>query len=479
MNIKRRDFLRYCITSAAALGLPLGVVDRLSKAYAAGGADLPKVIWLNAANCSGCTVSLANLIDGSGQGPADVADLLVNAIDLMFHPVLMGAAGDSAVQSLKTAAAGNFILVVEGGIPTAFGGHACMLWSEGGQEITAQEAVLTLAAKAQAVLSVGTCSSFGGIPAGGANNTGIKSVGELTGRPVINIPGCPTHPDWIVSVVALLLAGVSPRLDQSGRPLTLFPGEAGLIHKNCPYKETDEVSTFATPGCLKALGCKGPVTQADCFKRKWNNGTQWCIGANALCIGCTEKGFPDQFLPFYKTRFTTPVNILEISLAQWRVDTAELVVEGRGTAGSTVRLMAADTNSFLADVPVDAAGLWRFAQVIPSFVPRQVQAEGGGLTAAQNVVVIGTPSTPPPATGSLTITKAEWRTSRKELQVEGKADKGQVVKVYNAASGALLGATNADSRGIWRTRLRNPSPVPTRVQAKAGTQAVELAVTSV
>lgn len=475
MNIKRRDFLRYCITSAAALGLPLGVVNTLSKAYAAGGVDLPKVIWLNAANCSGCTVSLANLIDNSGKGPASVADLLVNSIDLMFHPVLMGATGDSAVQSLKTAASGPFILVVEGGIPTAFGGHTCMLWSEGGKEITAQEAVLSLAAKAQAVLCVGTCSSFGGIAAGSSNPTGIKSVGALTGRPVINIPGCPTHPDWVVSVVAQLLAGVSPQLDRDGRPLALFPGESGLIHKNCPRKEIDEVKTYGVAGCLKSMGCKGPVTQADCYKRMWNNGTQWCIGANAVCIGCTEKWFPDSSA-FYKTRFIAPVNILAISLAEWRIATAELVIEGRGTAGSSVRLFGVDTSTILGDVAVDPSGLWRLAKTMQGFVPRQVQAQGSGLSAVQDVVVIGTPEPAPVPTGRLVIAKAEWNSSRRELRVEGKADKNQVVKIYNAGSGALLGATNADSLGSWRARFRNPSPVPSRVQAKAGARATERVV---
>ena len=52
-------------------------------------------------------------------------------------------------------------------------------------------------------------------------------------------------------------------------------------------------------GVLKELGCKGPKTKADCYSRYWNSGTNWCIGANAIRIGCTEKGFPDSFSPFY------------------------------------------------------------------------------------------------------------------------------------------------------------------------------------
>ncbi len=221
MRIGRREFLKYCIGSAAALGLPLSALGNLEKAFAAG--TLPTVVWLNGANCTGCTVSLANLF--SSKAPTDIADLLVNTIDLAFHPNLMGAAGDLAVDNLIQATSGDFILAVDGGIPTAFGGSACMVWTENGKEVTALEAVQTLAPKAKAVLCIGTCASFGGIPAGNPNPTGIKSVRDASGRSTINIPGCPTHPDWIVWTVAQLLSGATVALDSFGRPATLFGSE--------------------------------------------------------------------------------------------------------------------------------------------------------------------------------------------------------------------------------------------------------------
>ena len=296
MQIRRRDFLKYCIGSAAALGLDLSVLGQLEKALA--GSEHPTVIWLNGANCTGCTVSLANLF--SSEGPADVADLLVNYINLCFHPNLMGAAGDLAVQTLKEAAAGDFILAMEGGIPTAFGGRTCYLWTESGHEITAMEAVDTLAQKAAARLAIGTCASFGGIPAGGPNPTGIVSLAELTGLSTINIPGCPSHPDWVVWTIAQLLAGNIPALDSDRRPNQLFSGQGRNVHRRCPRRERDEAETFGLDGhCLEELGCKGKDTQADCPSRMWNSGTNWCIGANAICLGCTEKGFPDAFSPFY------------------------------------------------------------------------------------------------------------------------------------------------------------------------------------
>jgi hydrogenase small subunit len=295
-DVSRRDFMKYCIGSAAVLGLNLTVLGKLEKALAAGSG--PPIVWLNGANCTGCTVSLANLYSNS-NGTTNVADLLLNTIDLAFHPNLMGATGDLAVAELRSASTreGGFVLAVDGGIPTAFGGHTCMLWTEDGREITAVEAVQELAPKAAAVLAIGTCASFGGVPSGDPNPTGIRSISQIAGVSTINIPGCPTHPDWVVGTIAQLLAGESPDLDDDGRPKAFFKKK---IHDRCPRKEEDKAKTFGIEGrCLKEVGCKGPKTKADCYSRYWNNGTNWCIGANAICIGCTENGFPDKFSPFY------------------------------------------------------------------------------------------------------------------------------------------------------------------------------------
>ena len=100
--------------------------------------------------------------------------------------------------------------------------------------------------------------------------------------------------------MASLLAGEIPELDDRGRPRLLFNEE---IHKKCPRKGTGEAKIFGEEKCLKELGCKGEKTKADCHIRQWNNGTNWCIGANAICLGCTEYGFPDKFSPFYKIEY--------------------------------------------------------------------------------------------------------------------------------------------------------------------------------
>jgi hydrogenase small subunit len=296
MIISRRQFLQYCTASAALLGLDATGLKRLSEALAAPNA--PTVIWFSGTACTGCTVSLANRI-AAADPVTDVADLLIDHINLAFHSTLMGAAGDEAVASLKTAAAGKFILVLEGGIPTAFGGNTCILYQEGGKAVTALSAVTSLASRSLANLAVGTCASFGGMAAALPNPTGVKGFKAATGKSVINIPGCPTHPDWVVWTIAQLLAGKMPALDSYGRPASLFQGDALNIHKKCPRKGMKEVGTFGQVGCLKKLGCKGPKTQADCPSRQWNNKTNWCIGANSICLGCTESGFPDKFSPFY------------------------------------------------------------------------------------------------------------------------------------------------------------------------------------
>jgi len=300
MQISRRSFLKYCIGSAAVLGLDTPLLRSLEDAFAAGGG--PRIIWLSAAGCSGCTVSLANI--ASASAPTDIADLLVNTIDLAFHPTLMAAAGDLAVSELRSAAGGSYVLAVEGGIPTAFGGATCTLWTEAGREYTALDAVRTLGPGAAAVLAIGSCASYGGIPGARPNPTGIQAVSAVAGRAVINIPGCPAHPDWIVWTIAQLLGGRSPKLDSVGRPATLY---SSTVHDRCPRRTAGWAMGYGVDGaCLQGLGCKGTATRADCPTRRWNGGTNWCVGANALCLGCTEQGFPDRFSAFYGSAGVLP-----------------------------------------------------------------------------------------------------------------------------------------------------------------------------
>lgn len=295
MAISRRAFLKYCIGSSAALGLDALTVGKLSKALA-GTLNMPTVIWLEGAGCSGCTVSLTNLIGtAEDRGPQNVADLLFNYINIAFGKTVMSAAGDLAVSSLRAAQdRGGYILVVEGGIPTAFNGMACTVFTENNYEYTMEEVIQELAGAANAVVNVGTCACSGGIPAAGPNPGGVRTVTEITGISTLNIPGCPPHPDWIAGTIASVLCGSIPATDSQGRPFSFY---GRPVHATCPRKPLYDKNTFATDfgqegRCLRNLGCHGPETGADCALRGWNNGFNYCMQSNANCIGCTENDFP-------------------------------------------------------------------------------------------------------------------------------------------------------------------------------------------
>jgi hydrogenase small subunit len=122
--------------------------------------------------------------------------------------------------------------------------------------------------------------------------------------PVINVPGCPPHPDWMLTAIAeFLLAGDAGKLavDALKRPRSIY---GKLIHENCPRRAYFDEKKFAQkpgdPECLYELGCKGPITYADCPVRLWNGGTNWCVGAGAPCQGCTQPEFIDQVTPLYQ-----------------------------------------------------------------------------------------------------------------------------------------------------------------------------------
>jgi len=238
-----------------------------------------------------------------------IADILLKVISLQFHPTVMASEGDTALENLYGIAKeykGRFSLVVEGAIPTAAEGKYCIVGEYHGKELSMVEVVKELGPMAGSVLAIGTCAAFGGIPGAKGNVTGATGVRDFfktqsIKTPVVNIPGCPPHPDWIVGSIAHLLTKGLPELDSDGRP-TLFYGNN--IHENCPrldYYDNGEMAEKLSDakGCRMDLGCKGPNTYADCYKRKWNSGLNWCVD-NALCIGCVESNFPDGSSPFYE-----------------------------------------------------------------------------------------------------------------------------------------------------------------------------------
>jgi len=289
MKVTRRQFLKVCGASAAALSLSTADLGLLKKALA--NPNGPTVIWLQGAGCTGCSESFLNWITSSGSPSQTAADVLIDSINLVYHPNLMALAGQSAVEVAEAAyGAGGYVLAVEGGVPTKFAGNTCWAWSYNGEDVTFQQAVLDLASRAASILCIGTCASWGGLAAAPPNPTAVKGVRAATGKGTINIAGCPPHPEWIVWVVAQLILGKTIPLDSYARPKAIF---SRTVHDQCPRRESEEAKVFGQDfRCVKELGCRGPDTRANCPVQLWNNQANWCCDANALCIGCTDPKFP-------------------------------------------------------------------------------------------------------------------------------------------------------------------------------------------
>ena len=270
------------------------------------------LIWLPASACTGCTISLLN------SASPTIKNILVDQIlpgvhiNLRFHPTIMAGAGEATIKVLEDTVEekrGNYVLAVDGAIPTATDAVYGAIGEREGKPVNMEDRFVELAQNALAILAVGTCSSFGGIPAAAPNPTGcqpLKKVLDAKGinKPLVNIPGCPPHPDWIVGTIASILLKGLPKpedLDDNLRPLAFY---GKLVHENCPRRAYFDEGKFAKKpgdeGCLYELGCKGPITYADCPLRRWNNGTNWVIGAGAPCNGCTQPEFPDLLAPFYE-----------------------------------------------------------------------------------------------------------------------------------------------------------------------------------
>jgi NiFe hydrogenase small subunit HydA len=301
MRITRRDFLVAAAAAAAVGKLAPAALAALQKTLRGEGA--PRVIWLQAAGCDGCAISLLNSIHY-----ASAETFLKTTVDLEFQNNLMAAAGDLAVSTVEAAVAQpGYILVIEGAIPSGSDGLYCRMWS--GQ--TMVDLLDEYAENAAYILALGSCAAYGGVTAGAPNPTAASGVGGLLpgNTKVINVPGCPAHPDWAIGTITYLLTnGHAPPLDVHRRPLQFF---GRRIHDNCLNRRKYCASpVFANQlseeGCMEYIGCKGKHTYSDCPLRKWNSsgagkyGVNWCVGAHSPCLGCVNPTYPDGMSPFYE-----------------------------------------------------------------------------------------------------------------------------------------------------------------------------------
>ena len=289
-GVSRRSFMKFCATTASMMALPPSMIPVIAQALEK--ARRPSVIWLSFQECTGCTESLTR------AHTSTIESLIFDAISLDYHHTLQAAAGHAAEAAREAAMEenfGNYLLVVDGSIPLDNPGFSTIAG------ISNLDMLTETAKGAAAIIAVGTCATYGGIPHANPNPTGAVSVKDIiTDKPIINVPGCPPIPVVITGVLAHYLTfGTSPELDHIGRP-NAFYGQS--IHDRCyrrPFYDKGQFAeTFDDEGarkgwCLYKLGCKGPTTYNACATIKWNNGTSFPIEAGHPCIGCSEPDFWD------------------------------------------------------------------------------------------------------------------------------------------------------------------------------------------
>ncbi len=284
----RREFLKIITIAAASVGLPVSAVGKMAEAAAKKGK--PSVIWLHFQECTGCTESLLRT-----SHPA-LSSLILDLVSLDYHETLFAAAGFQAEDALNAAIkanAGKFVLVVEGAIPVKDNGIYCKV---GGK--TALQILNEVAPQAGAIIAIGSCASFGGIPAADPNPTGATGVPQiLKGKTVVTLPGCPANPyNLLGTVLQFATYGTLPALDELGRPRFAY---TRVIHEDCPRRPHFDAGRFAEKfgegahrdgHCLYKLGCKGPVTHANCSLLPFGEMPgAWPIGIGHPCVGCTEQ----------------------------------------------------------------------------------------------------------------------------------------------------------------------------------------------
>lgn len=287
-SVSRRDFVRVCTMAAAAVGLGPLAAERFVEAASRGAR--PSVIWLQFQECTGCTESLLRTAH-----PA-IDSLIFDLISLDYHETLFAAAGHQAEAALKQAMeanAGKYVCIIEGAIPTKEDGIYCMI---GGR--TALDIVQDVAGKAGAIIAIGSCASWGGVPSADPNPTGAVGAHEvLKGKTVVNIPGCPANPyNLLGTVLQYATYGTLPALDAENRPKFAY---GSTIHEHCPRRAHFDAGRFAQKFgdeghrlgyCLYKLGCKGPVTHANCSVQHFGEVVDaWPIGLGHPCFGCTEQ----------------------------------------------------------------------------------------------------------------------------------------------------------------------------------------------
>jgi hydrogenase small subunit len=298
-GVRRREFLGFCATMAAALALPDEAAAQIARAIQT--VQKPILVWLEFQDCAGNTESFLR------ASRPTAAEVILDVLSLDYHETVMAAAGHRAEENLALVVkdhAGAYIAIVEGAIPTGAHGGYCTIGGRAAIDIARE-----VCGSAAATIAIGTCAAFGGIPAAAPNPTGAVSVGEAVPgvKNLINLSACPANVENLTALLVYYLTFKRwPTLDHYRRPMFAY---GKLIHDNCErrahFDAGQYVEAWGDEGhragyCLYKMGCKGPVTSQNCPNVRWNEGTNWPIGCGHPCIGCSEPNFWDTMTPFYQ-----------------------------------------------------------------------------------------------------------------------------------------------------------------------------------
>jgi hydrogenase small subunit len=207
-GVNRRDFLRFCAWMSACIGLDSTGVAKVTEALETK-KRIP-VIWLHFQECTCCSESFIR------SSHPIVADILLDKVSLDYTETLMAASGHQAEQALHdtiTKYKGEYLLCIEGSVPTAEDGVYCCI---GGK--TALQIAEETAKDAKAIIAWGNCACSGCVQAAKPNPTSAQPIKKIiAGKPIINVQGCPP--------IAEVMAGVLARRHQFPmlRTLTVTP----------------------------------------------------------------------------------------------------------------------------------------------------------------------------------------------------------------------------------------------------------------
>ncbi|MFN3603848.1 MAG: hydrogenase small subunit [Leptonema sp. (in: bacteria)] len=292
----RKEFLQFCSYAAATAGIALSDLNKVI--FAMERKKRPPVVWMHFQECTCCSESFIR------SNHPIVADVVLDKISLDYTETLQAASGFQAEKSLHdtiTKYKGEYIVLIEGSVPTKDGGIYCTI---GGK--TALQILKEVTEHAAAVIAWGSCASFGCVQSAKPNPTGATPIHKLISKTVIRVPGCPPIADVMTGIVThILVFGKIPELDSRGRPKEFY---SRRVHDTCYRRPNFDAGLFveswddenAKKGyCLYKMGCRGPVTYNACGTIGWNNGVSFPIKSGHPCIGCSEDDFWDN-APFYQ-----------------------------------------------------------------------------------------------------------------------------------------------------------------------------------